>query len=161
MSGYRGHISTAVLFGLLLVVGLSFTSVAMAMPVPERLLKAAAIVWLAVLFALFPDIDIKSKGQMLFYRLFFLFDLILLVAKRFEEAALLGFLALIPILSRHRGWTHTIWAMLLIPSPILAGPMLLTKTSTLIGLPYYLGAVAGYLSHLMADGMLFKRRGRR
>ncbi|MEP7219241.1 MAG: metal-dependent hydrolase [Bacteroidota bacterium] len=161
MSGYRGHISTAVLFGLLLVIGLSFTSVAIAMPVSEKLVKGAAIVWLAVLFALFPDIDIKSKGQMLFYRLFFLFDLVLLVAKQYEGAALLGFLALIPILSRHRGWTHTIWAMLLIPLPILAGPMLMAKSATTVGLPYYLGAVAGYLSHLMADGMLFRKKGRR
>lgn len=160
MSGYRGHISTAVIFGLLLVVGLSFTSVAAAMPLSEKVLKAVIIVWLAVVFALFPDIDIKSKGQLLFYRLFFLLDLILLLTSRFREAALLGFLTLLPILSKHRGWTHTIWAMLLIPLPILAGPMYFAKAPTTEGLPYYLGAVAGYLSHLLADGMLFRRRNR-
>jgi len=160
MSGYRGHISTAIIFGLLLLVGLSFTSVAAAMPVPERLFKGCVIVWLAVIFALFPDIDIKSKGQLLFYRLFFVLDLILLIRGYYREAALLGFLTLIPILSRHRGWTHTIWAMLLIPLPILAGPMYFAKAPTTEGLPYYLGAVAGYLSHLVADGMLFKRKKR-
>jgi membrane-bound metal-dependent hydrolase YbcI (DUF457 family) len=161
MAGYRGHISTAVVFGLLLVLGLGSTSIAAAMPFEEKALKGVVIVWLAVIFSLFPDIDIKSKGQLLYYRLFFLLDLVLLVAGRFEEAALLGFLALLPIISRHRGWTHTLWAMILIPLPILAGPMYLSKTPTTEGLPYYLGAVAGYLSHLMADGMVFRRRGGR
>lgn len=142
------------------MAGLSFTQVAEAMPLEEKVLKGIIIIWLAVVFALFPDIDIKSKGQMLFYRLFFVLDLVLLLTNRYKEAALLGFLTLLPILSRHRGWTHTVWAMLLIPLPILAGPMYFTKTPTTEGLPFYLGAVAGYLSHLMADGMLFRRKRR-
>jgi membrane-bound metal-dependent hydrolase YbcI (DUF457 family) len=158
MAGYRGHITTGVVFGGLVAVGLGSTSLAAAMPVEEKVVKGVVIVWLAVLFSLFPDIDIKSKGQLLYYRLFFLLDLLLLVAGRFEEAALLGFLALLPIISRHRGWTHTLWAMILIPLPILAGPMYLSKATFSDGLPYYLGAVAGYLSHLLADGMVFRRR---
>jgi len=158
MASYRGHISTAIIFGILLVAALSYTSLASAMSMQEKVMKGVVIVWLAVIFALFPDVDIKSKGQLLYYRLFFLLDLVLLVAGRFEEAALLGFLALIPIISKHRGWTHTLWAMVLIPLPILAGPMYLSKTTTTEGLPYYLGAVAGYLSHLLADGMLLRRR---
>ncbi len=161
MAGYKGHISTAVLFGVLLVAGLSLTSVAAVMPIPEKVLKAVVIIWLAIIFALFPDIDIKSKGQLLFYRLFFLLDFVLLVAGRYREAALLGFLAIVPILSKHRGWTHTVWAMILVPLPILAGPMYFTRTPTTEGLPYYLGAVAGYLSHLVADGMLIRRRRRK
>ncbi len=152
--------ATAVVFGVLLVGGLSFTSVAHAMPLPEKVLKGIIIIWLAVIFGLFPDIDIKSKGQLLFYRLFFVLDLVLLAAGQYREAALLGFLALLPILSRHRGWTHTVWAMVLIPLPILAGPMYFAKAPTTDGLPYYLGAVAGYLSHLVADGMLIRRRRR-
>lgn len=160
MAGYRGHISTAIIFGVLLVIGLSYTAVAEAMPLEEKVLKGLVVIWLAVVFALFPDIDIKSKGQLLFYRLFFLLDLVLLLAGRYMEAALLGFLTLLPILSKHRGWTHTVWAMLLVPLPILAGPMYFTKAPTTEGLPFYLGAVAGYMSHLMADGMLFRSKRR-
>lgn len=161
MSGYRGHISTAIIFGLLLVAGLSVTTVAALMPLSEKILKGLIIIWVGVLFALFPDVDIKSKGQILFYRLFFLLDLVLLLNGRFKEAALLGFLALLPILSKHRGWTHSYWAMILIPLPILAGPMYFEKGPVLEGLPYYLGAVTGYFSHLVADGMVFRRRKRR
>ncbi|HVZ40611.1 MAG TPA: metal-dependent hydrolase [Candidatus Kapabacteria bacterium] len=158
MAGYRGHITLAVIFGALLVIGLAYSSIMAGASIEERVVKGAVIIWLAVIFALFPDIDIKSKGQLLFYRLFFLLDLLLLLGGRTEEAALLGFLALIPILSRHRGWTHTVWAMLLIPLPILAGPIYFAKASTAVGLPYYLGAVSGYLSHLIADGTI-RRRG--
>ncbi len=158
MAGYKGHIVMAVIFGVLLVAGLGYTSLAAVMPMQERLVKGAVMVWLAVIFALFPDIDIKSKGQLLFYRLFFLLDLTLLLLGRWQEAAVVGFVALIPILSRHRGWTHSLWAMLLVPLPILAGPMYFMKTSTVEGLPYYLGAVAGYLSHLVADGTILRRR---
>jgi hypothetical protein len=158
MAGYRGHISTAVIFGLLLVFGLSFTHVAAVMPLSEKVVKGIVIVWLAVLFALFPDVDIKSKGQILFYRLFFLLDIVLLWTRHHTEAALLGFLAMLPILSRHRGWTHTYWAMLVIPLPILVGPVYFAGIPLETALPFYLGAVAGYLSHLVADGMLFRRR---
>lgn len=158
VAGYRGHITLAVIFGALLVLGLAYSSISVGASLEERVVKGIVIVWLAVIFALFPDIDIKSKGQLLFYRLFFLLDLLLLLGGRTQEAALLGFLALVPILSRHRGWTHTVWAMILVPLPILAGPMYLAKASTTVGLPYYLGAVAGYLSHLIADGTI-RRRG--
>jgi hypothetical protein len=158
MAGYKGHISIAVIFGLLLVVGLAFTKAAALMPLPDRILHAIIILWLAVIFALFPDIDIKSKGQMLFYRLFFLLDIVLLWSKHLTEAALLGFLAMLPILSRHRGWTHTVWAMLLIPLPILVGPVYFAGLPVAATLPFYLGSVAGYLSHLVADGMVFRKR---
>lgn len=134
------------------------------MPSEERLVKGAVVVWLSVMFSLFPDIDIKSKGQLLFYRLFFVLDLVLIGVGRFREAALLGLLALIPILSRHRGWTHTIWAATLIPMPIVAVPLYaqgaLSHDVLVEALPFYLGAVVGYLSHLAADGMLLRSRRR-
>lgn len=158
MPGYRGHISVALLFGILLVAGLSLTAAAVAMPLGEKVIKGVVVIWIAVLFGLFPDVDIKSKGQLLFYRLFFVLDIVLLVGKHYQEAAFLGFLALLPILSRHRGWTHTLWAMLLIPLPILLGPIYLSREPNAEGLPYYLGAVVGYFSHLVADGMIFRRR---
>ncbi|MGE3802653.1 MAG: metal-dependent hydrolase [Candidatus Kapaibacterium sp.] len=157
MAGYRGHITAGIIFGVALLVGMAFTPLAAALPLEQKLVKGIVVLWLAVLFALFPDVDIKSKGQILFYRIFILLDLLLLLKKFYVEAALLGFLAMLPIISKHRGWTHTIWAMLLIPSPILLGPMYLAREPVLDGLPFYLGAVAGYLSHLFADGMIIRK----
>lgn len=161
MPGYRGHIIAGTAFGLLLIAGLAFSPLAREMEPVPLLVHGVVVLWLAILFALFPDVDIKSKGQVLFYRIFILLDLVLLIQKFYVEAALLGFLAMLPIISRHRGWTHTIPAMILVPSPILLGPMYLAKAPILDGLPFYLGAVAGYLSHLVADGVLFRSLRRR
>ncbi len=161
MPGYRGHIIAGTVFGLLLLVGLAFSPLARGLEPVPMLVHGIVILWLAILFALFPDVDIKSRGQVLFYRIFFVLDLLLLIQKFYVEAALLGFLAMLPIISRHRGWTHTIPAMILVPAPILLGPMYLARAPVLDGLPFYLGAVAGYLSHLVADGMLFRSLKRR
>ncbi|MBL0332717.1 MAG: metal-dependent hydrolase [Chlorobiota bacterium] len=158
MPGYKNHISFAVVFALILIVGSTTTAYANSMSLPLKLSTAIGVVWLAVLFSLFPDIDIKSKGQLLFYRLFFVLDLILIILEMNKEAALLGFLTLLPIVSRHRSWTHSVFAMILIPLPILLLPMYYAKNyHNLEGLPFYLGSVAGYFSHLVADGMIIKK----
>ena len=103
------------------------------------------------MFALWPDVDIKSKGQKLFYIIFFLTDLYLIFSSQFKISAFFGLIIILPILSKHRGWTHTYLAMLLIPSPILFYPMLSVGSIDFIGFPYYLAAITGYLSHLILD----------
>jgi membrane-bound metal-dependent hydrolase YbcI (DUF457 family) len=158
MASHRGHISIALCFGVALLFVLGSTAAAAAMPMPRRALTAVGTLWTGVIFALFPDVDIKSRGQMLFYRLFIGLDVLLIATGQFAVAAYFGLLALLPIVSRHRGWTHSVAAMLLVPSPILAVPMYLAGAPVLDGLPFYLGAVTGYFSHLVADGMLFRRR---
>lgn len=146
------------------MTSLALTHLGRSLTAGEFLVRGVVIVWLAVMFALFPDIDIKSKGQLLFYRLLFVLDVCLVLAQLFREAAVLGLLALIPILSRHRGWTHTIWAAILVPLPLLAAPLYTTgKVSVELVVewaPYYVGAVAGYVSHLLADGILVRPRRR-
>ena len=76
----------------------------------------------AVLFGLFPDIDTNSKGQDIFYGVAFLADILLIYDGRIMAAAFLGLLAMTPILSHHRGWTHSKPAMILVPSPIVLVP---------------------------------------
>jgi membrane-bound metal-dependent hydrolase YbcI (DUF457 family) len=113
------------------------------------------------MFGLWPDVDTDSKGQSLFYWIFVLVDTFLIVTQRFEAAAYLGFFALLPALGHHRGWTHTWWAMLLIPSPLLLWPYLNWPDRPLVGLPFYGAAVVGYLSHLYMDGLVFRRKKKR
>ena len=59
--------------------------------------------------ALFPDIDIKSKGQLLFYHLFLIAACFLMIFERWRCMSALVFLSYIPILSRHRGIFHNFW----------------------------------------------------
>jgi membrane-bound metal-dependent hydrolase YbcI (DUF457 family) len=96
-------------------------------------------------------------GQKWFYRLFIVIDVIFIMAERYKEAAFLGLLAMIPIISKHRGWTHSVWSAFIIPLPIFAVPILIESKFTWIGLPYYLSAFVGYITHLAMDGVLWKK----
>ena len=78
----------------------------------------------ALLFGLWPDVDITSKSQKIFYSaLFVLNSALILLFQRYLEAALLGLFAMLPILSKHRGWTHSKITMILLPSLFLIMPI--------------------------------------
>jgi len=165
MSNYRGHLFGASLFGVLyLGVFAALYSVDGAyaqFSTPERVAYPAALFGLCLLFGLWPDVDTNSVGQNIFYTVFFFADLALIVTRHFEESAYFGFAALLPILGKHRGWTHSWWAMLLVPAPMLVLPYLALPERPLAGLPFYGAAVAGYASHLVFDGLLWRRTKRR
>jgi membrane-bound metal-dependent hydrolase YbcI (DUF457 family) len=155
MAGYKGHLVGATLFvsGYLALLGYAFSVDAAyrQFSALEQVGYPLSLVVLALLFGLWPDVDTDSKGQSVFYSIFLVTDLFLIVTEQFRAAAYLGLVALLPVLSRHRGWTHTWWAMLLIPSPLLILPYLHVPGRPLIGLPFYGAAVVGYLSHLVVD----------
>ncbi len=128
----------------------------------ELIAYPVALFALCLMFGLWPDVDTNSKGQNLFYSIFFVADVVLIITKHFEEAAYLGLFTILPALGKHRGWTHTWWAMLLIPSPLVIFPYLLIPERPFAGLPFYGAAVVGYFSHLFMDGLMnpFRRKKR-
>lgn len=65
-----------------------------------------------LLGALFPDIDVKSKGQKVFYSLLFFFLIYLFLMGKYCLFVSATFLGIIPILVRHRGIFHHIWFLL-------------------------------------------------
>ena len=160
MAGYRGHIAGAIVFFLgylaLLVYLYSMNAAYQQFSTLELLGYPVAMFALAVMFALWPDVDTNSKGQDVFYAIFLVADLFLIATRNFEEAAYLGLFALLPVVSRHRGWTHSWWAMLLIPSPLLVLPYVLFPDRPLAGLPFYGAALVGYFSHLVLDGIVWR-----
>ncbi|MFN3385242.1 MAG: metal-dependent hydrolase [Candidatus Thermochlorobacter sp.] len=160
MASYRGHIWGGLLFFVPLIILLVFFFELYKQPLPMLLAQVAILLSITLLFALFPDIDIKSKGQRIFYLIFFCVDLVLIVTNHWREAAFLGLFAMLPLLTEHRGWTHSFWAALIIPLPFLLVPIWFAKSGWKAGLPYYLAAVAGYLSHRFMDGIFFGRKGR-
>jgi len=165
MSGYRGHLAGAAVFFGIYLAGLALVySVDQAyrqFSDVELVAYPVALLGLCLMFGLWPDVDTNSKGQNLFYLLFFLVDVVLIATRRFEQAAYLGLFCILPALGKHRGWTHTYLAMLIIPSPLLVLPYLLAPERPLAGLPFYGAAVVGYFSHLVMDGMVFRLPGRR
>jgi membrane-bound metal-dependent hydrolase YbcI (DUF457 family) len=149
MASGKGHIVGGFVFlWLFLTVLSNYFFVPSAM---EIVIFAA----IAIMFALWPDVDIKSIGQKLFYTIFFVTDVILIFYfKELETAAYFGLLIILPILAKHRGWTHSRITAILLPTPLMLVPMYMSGGSLMEGLPYYFAAVTGYFSHLFFDKKL-------
>ena len=160
MSNYRGHL----IGGFAGAVG--YTALMLFVPV-ERFAEYAALLsdWqplaavfvIAMLFALFPDVDTNSKVQDIFFWTVFPLDILLIWSGQLQAAAYLGLIAMLPIVTHHRGWTHAKWAAFLVPLPIVLVPYLYDAKMLSISLVYYGAAVVGYLSHLLLDGLLWRR----
>ena len=104
MAGYKGHIAGG------LVTAVACTFAVSLLPYEQLSAYAdllqgwqtlAGVFIVAMLFALFPDVDIKSKGQSLFYWLIFIVDALLIWNKQIQAATYLGVIALLPLLSKH------------------------------------------------------------
>lgn len=146
MPGFKAHLIGGALFFLLALAAVLWLGVYQ--PDPRTMLLLAMITLLA---ALFPDVDTDSKGRILFYGALALIYLVLMIQARFRLAAVLGFCALLPAVAHHRGWTHSWWAMLVVPLPIIILPVAFYDSSLTSILPFYVAAVLGYLSHLVLD----------
>jgi len=165
MAGYKGHLAggwvvfAAYMFGMGLILAGGDTASELDMRgwSTEMAAYVGVMLVVATLFSLWPDVDTDSKGQRLFYTVFFIVDVWLLLEGEYKAAAYLGLFAILPGMHRHRGWTHTWWAMLLIPLPIALIPYWQMEPSW-IGIPVYGAAVSGYLSHLVIDGTLIPKR---
>lgn len=159
MANYKGHIGGAVAICTAYIVGVTFLPIEWATKTGAILSNwqmIAALFVVAMLFGLWPDIDTNSKAQDLFFGIAFGVDIILIAFGYLEAAAYLGLLAMTPIVGKHRGWTHSKIAMVLVPLPILIVPYLYQPDNIVAGMLFYGAAVAGYFSHLLFDGLIFK-----
>jgi len=143
MPGYKGHVAgglVAYALVMYLLSGLNPSS-------------CTALEWLMFTLAgsLFPDIDIKSKGQKWFYWLIFVCFVMLLVCKRYALLAVLGIGALIPMMVRHRGIFHQLWFVLAVPCAVTLGVAIWAPAYTQIAVLDALFFTAGAVSHLWLD----------
>lgn len=108
---------------------------------------------LCVLGAMVPDTDIKSKSQRFIYAILLPIDLALILFAYYREAAILGLFAILPNILKHRGQLHSRSAAIILPAPLLLIPVIATGRLDFqqLGVTYYISAVFGYFSHLVAD----------
>jgi len=108
---------------------------------------------LCVLGAMVPDTDIKSKSQRVIYAILLPIDLALILFAYYREAAILGLFAILPNILKHRGQLHSRSAAIILPAPLLLIPVIATGSLNFqqLGVSYYISAVFGYFSHLVAD----------
>ncbi len=145
MPGYRAHISFGALLYVCIIVLLRVDSIRS---------YSVLFEWLLCIIAgtLFPDIDIKSKGRKYFYRLLSILAYLMVINGNKILLLLLGLLALVPLVVRHRGVFHNSLCILL-----GAGASWVIITTYIPGCEvscaYDLGFfVLGAWSHLLLDG---------
>lgn len=143
MAGYKAHITASLLACGVLYMFPFWSTLSW----PEQ----GACVAIAVFFGLWPDVDIKSKGQTIFLALFLVVNTILILREEYKRAAYLGLLVVLPVIARHRGWTHHWITMLLLPGALYLAALHYTRTEPPDLLPYLLAAMLGYASHLILD----------
>lgn len=160
MANWRGHIIGGVVFTTVYAVAMLFVPVEQ-FAESARLLTdwqaMAAVFVIGILFGLFPDVDTNSKAQDIFFGFAFIIDILLIWSRHIQAAAYLGLIAMLPIITHHRGWTHSKLAMVLVPLPILVIPWLYDTAMLPISIVFYGAAVSGYFSHLFLDGLIWKK----
>ncbi len=145
MPNYKGHlVGGAAAYTLLFLLLLRNSITPSFITAGEWLICALA-------GALFPDIDIKSRGQKYFYRIVLLLFSILIIQKQFELLAFGSIIATIPMLVRHRGIFHRLWFVVLMPMLIWA--LVALSTPELSTTVWYdvLFFIVGAISHLWLD----------
>ena len=160
MANYKGHIGGGVFVSAVYAGVLAFTPIQQYAETANLLQNwqaIAAIFVIGTLFSIFPDVDTNSKAQDLFFGIVFPLDILLLATGNIQAAAYLGLIAMLPIIGHHRGWTHSKWAVFVVPLPIIIVPYWYNDAIFPLAFMYYGAAVLGYASHLLLDGLILKK----
>lgn len=143
MPGYKGH-----LVGGALTYGAALYLMVGALP-PHGVMAEWLICTLAG--ALFPDIDVKSKGQKLFYWVVLAVLLLVLYKGRHEFFILISILATVPMLVKHRGLFHKLWFVIAFPLGVATALGFYFPAYSAALMIDVLFFIAGAVSHLWLD----------
>lgn len=109
-----------------------------------------------LLGSLFPDIDVKSKGQKIFYILLLVFLCYCLLVRRWDLFVVLSLLGITPLLARHRGLFHEVWFLLCLTLGIIVCLKSCSKQCDALLLANSSFFFMGCLSHVVLDRTLTK-----
>lgn len=144
MPNYKGHIAGG-------AVAYIFVLFCIHTWLCPSLSLAVELLIFTVAGALFPDVDIKSKGQKLFYRVTGLLMIMLLVQEQYASCAFLALAALLPLLVNHRGIFHQWWFILSCSATAAVYARLyVVEYASLISIQIFFFTL-GALSHLWLD----------
>jgi membrane-bound metal-dependent hydrolase YbcI (DUF457 family) len=145
MPGYRGHIIGALVLWAVTLVGTLFVRHVTGW-------QAIEFACMTIIGGLFPDLDTKSMAQKWLFRLLFVLGLMFILQERYQTMSLMMLIAIIPLLVRHRGLTHslTFITCITLGSALGLGVYFPVYSSLIFwdALFFWLGAV----SHLYLDG---------
>lgn len=101
--------------------------------------------------SIYPDIDIKSKSSRILYLLFFVVAGVLWFLNYTSISLAVLVFSLLPQLTSHRGFFHSITASILISAVIAGVSFMILKA---VSIPLVVCFFIGYILHLLADKCL-------
>jgi len=143
MPGYKQHVAGGVVvWAVLLYMVRTFN--------PS---VATIAEWLCFALAgsLFPDIDIKSKGQKVFYWALLVIFVVLIALGKTPLLIVLSIMSLVPMLVNHRGLFHRVWFVVGFPMLVAGGLCLVLPDCSRLIMFDALFFVVGALSHVWLD----------
>ena len=148
MPSYRGHLIAGVLtyLGMLQIIKC-------VQPNPHVIFQGLLF---CLLGSLFPDIDIKSKGQKVFYSLLLMFLCYCLWMQHWYLFVVLSLLGIVPLLARHRGLFHEIWFLLCLTLCIIIWLQSCNKLCDILLLTNCSWFFVGCVSHVILDRVVSK-----
>ncbi len=147
MPGYKGHLT-----GGLTAFGITYVAVtATKTIIVSGIIPVVGLLICTLAGSLFPDIDIKSKGQKYFYWLVLVSLIYLAYHKQFMPLAYVAIAATIPMLVKHRGIFHNVWFLIGGLGALSYTLMLYMPKHEQTVFVHTLFFLAGALSHLWLD----------
>jgi hypothetical protein len=148
MSNYKGHLAGGLFFYFIVMFLLSLSCIKI----------AVALQWFIAILAgaLFPDLDIKSKGQKIYYRLVFCIIALCAFYNIYKVAVVLSLVSMIPLMVKHRGLFHKWWFLLVYTVSIAYSLLLYFPAYSYHIISSSIFFFIGIISHLWLD-MGFKR----
>lgn len=146
MPGYRTHVVGGI--GAFTILFYVFQKVASS---HSAFLTALSCFFVTILGALFPDVDTKSKGQMIFYQGLLLYLLFLLWTENFKTFMIITCLFMLPLLVPHRGLFHRIWFLTFLTIGASGIVLLFFSKQSYDLIVHILFFYIGALSHVFLD----------
>jgi len=143
MPGYKGHL----VGGFVAYICFMFVFIA----VQPSLITAFEWLCFTLAGALFPDVDVKSRGQKYFYYFVFVLFVMLMCQGKHQAVSCLSLIMITPMLCRHRGTFHD--ARFLVIMPVVVW-MFVSILFPSIMRPLFLNIIffiVGSLSHVLFD----------
>src|SRR5438552_1755319 len=106
MPNYRGHL----LGGLIVYICVMLCIV----NTKPSFITACEWLFFTLAGSLFPDIDVKSRGQKYFYYVVLLLFICLLYQEKYQALSCMSFIVITPMLVKHRGIFHQSWFVMLL-----------------------------------------------
>ena len=149
MSNFHGHRNGGVLAMLIVISLLAYASHANIFPLSSMEIILSGV--LALLFALFTDLDTKSTPSKFFYLIVICFLGWLYTKQEYRIANVTAIFALIPQVMTHRGILHSRISSIVIPGSMLM--LHFFGDATLNGaIAFSIAGIIGYNVHLLLDG---------